>query len=209
MTSQGNYSAPTAEPIKRRQLWDLAAAILRPSPKLPPDEWARANRVYPETSGLPGPRDPSLTPYVIPVVRAVHAGLHKRVVLVCGAQMGKSLALDTPLPTPRGWTTMADVRVGDTYEVDEEGDRKDRPPSPGEAEGEANETAREETGDILCEREFHAGALPAGAQPALSARWEGRPVARPRCRPQVDPPYDASGNFFHQYYWCRFPIQLL
>ena len=79
-----------SEPLKRRQLWDLAAAILKPSPKLPPDEWARANRVYPETSGLPGPRDPSLTPYVIPVVRAVHAGLHKRVVLVCGAQMGKT-----------------------------------------------------------------------------------------------------------------------
>lgn len=79
-----------SEPLKRRQLWELVAAILRPSPKLPPDEWARANRVYPETSGLPGPRDPSLTPYVIPVVRAVHAGLHKRVVFVCGAQMGKT-----------------------------------------------------------------------------------------------------------------------
>ncbi len=26
----------------------------------------------------------------------------------------KGLALDTPLPTPNGWTTMADVRVGDT-----------------------------------------------------------------------------------------------
>lgn len=27
--------------------------------------------------------------------------------------MGKALALDTPLPTPSGWTTMGDVRVGD------------------------------------------------------------------------------------------------
>ena len=26
---------------------------------------------------------------------------------------GKALALDTPLPTPAGWTTMADIRVGD------------------------------------------------------------------------------------------------
>lgn len=27
---------------------------------------------------------------------------------------GKGLALDTPLPTPTGWTTMRDVAVGDT-----------------------------------------------------------------------------------------------
>ena len=27
---------------------------------------------------------------------------------------GKALALDTPLPTPSGWTTMGDVRIGDT-----------------------------------------------------------------------------------------------
>ena len=65
-------------------------------PRGPPDEWARANRVYAEPSGLPGPRDPSITPYIVPVERAVHAGGPKRVVMVCGAQMGKALALDTP-----------------------------------------------------------------------------------------------------------------
>src|SRR5262249_59309930 len=26
---------------------------------------------------------------------------------------GKALALDTPIPTPRGWTTMGEVQVGD------------------------------------------------------------------------------------------------
>ena len=57
---------------------------------------------------------------MVPMARPVHAGLHKRVVIVCGAQMGKSLALDTPLPTPQGWTTMGDVRVGDTL-FDEHG----------------------------------------------------------------------------------------
>jgi hypothetical protein len=35
-------------------------------------------------------------------------------VLVAGATgSGKALALDTPIPTPRGWTTMGEVRVGD------------------------------------------------------------------------------------------------
>jgi len=57
-----------------------------------PDEWGAANRVYPETSGHPGPRDPKLTPYVIAFERAVHARTHKRVVLVISAQSGKSEA---------------------------------------------------------------------------------------------------------------------
>ena len=43
------------------------------------------------------------------------AGLHggQLIVLAGRPAMGKALALDTPLPTPDGWTTMADVEVGD------------------------------------------------------------------------------------------------
>ena len=66
--------AVPSEPLKRVKAWKLAEAILRPAPRLPPDDWARANRIYPETSGLPGPRDPSITPYIVPVERAIHAG---------------------------------------------------------------------------------------------------------------------------------------
>jgi phage terminase large subunit GpA-like protein len=49
--------------------------------------------VYPETSGLPGPRDPWLTPYMVPMARAVHGGQYKRVVMVCSAQSGKTETL--------------------------------------------------------------------------------------------------------------------
>jgi replicative DNA helicase len=35
------------------------------------------------------------------------------VVIAARPAMGKALALDTPLPTPAGWTTMGEVRVGD------------------------------------------------------------------------------------------------
>lgn len=42
---------------------------------------------------MPGPRNPSLTPYVIAFERAVAARTHKRVVMVVGAQMGKSESL--------------------------------------------------------------------------------------------------------------------
>ncbi len=42
-------------------------------------------------------------------------GLHKGQMIVVAARpaMGKALALDTPLPTPTGWTTMGEVQVGD------------------------------------------------------------------------------------------------
>ncbi|MCG3040226.1 replicative DNA helicase [Streptomyces sp. S1A] len=42
-------------------------------------------------------------------------GLHPGQMIVIAARpaMGKALALDTPLPTPDGWTTMGDVREGD------------------------------------------------------------------------------------------------
>jgi len=79
-----------SEPHKRRKAWALAAAILTPSPKLPPDQWARLNRVYPETAGLPGPRNPALTPYMLPWSAAVHRGNYRRVVAVTAAQSGKT-----------------------------------------------------------------------------------------------------------------------
>jgi len=42
-------------------------------------------------------------------------GLHPGQMIVIAARpaLGKALALDTPLPTPAGWTTMGKVRVGD------------------------------------------------------------------------------------------------
>ena len=48
-------------------------------------------------------------------------GLHSGQMIIVAARpaMGKALALDTPLPTPSGWTTMGDVAVGDLlYDAD-------------------------------------------------------------------------------------------
>ncbi len=45
------------------------------------------------------------------LLNGLHAG---QLIIVAGRPgLGKALALDTPLPTPDGWTTMGDVRVGD------------------------------------------------------------------------------------------------
>jgi replicative DNA helicase len=46
---------------------------------------------------------------------ALTNGLHPGQMIVIAARpaVGKALALDTPLPTPAGWSTMGEVRVGD------------------------------------------------------------------------------------------------
>ena len=51
------------------KLHDRAENFLRPTEFLWPDEWGANNRVYPESAGLPGRRDPWLTPYMIPLGR--------------------------------------------------------------------------------------------------------------------------------------------
>src|ERR1700738_1538197 len=64
--------------------------LLEPKDRLWPDEWGAANRTYDASSGLPGPRDPSITPYTIPWIRAAASGLYEMCVFICGYQMGKT-----------------------------------------------------------------------------------------------------------------------
>lgn len=63
---------------------------MKPSERQHPDQWAARNRTYPETAGVPGPRDPALTPYMIDFGRAVASGRHPRVVGLTAAQCGKT-----------------------------------------------------------------------------------------------------------------------
>lgn len=55
-----------------------------------PDEWGAKYRRYPSSAGVPGPRDPFLTPYGVPVGRAVAERVYKRVVFVVSSQSGKT-----------------------------------------------------------------------------------------------------------------------
>lgn len=47
-------------------------------------------------------------------VKDVEAKKSPRLLLCMPPRAGKALALDTPVPTPTGWTTMGDLKVGDT-----------------------------------------------------------------------------------------------
>jgi replicative DNA helicase len=52
------------------------------------------------------------------LTNGLHAG--QMVVVAARPAVGKALALDTPLPTPDGWTTMGEIKVGD-YLIDANG----------------------------------------------------------------------------------------
>jgi phage terminase large subunit GpA-like protein len=77
---------------KRRALYGRAGWLMMPIPRMTPDLWAIRNRVYPASSGMPGPRDPSVTNYMIDWARAiaVGGGKYRCAVMVCAAQMGKT-----------------------------------------------------------------------------------------------------------------------
>ena len=55
--------------------------------------WARENRVYPLSAGLPGPRDPGLTPYIIAFERFFEDPRYEVCVLITGTQMSKTDAV--------------------------------------------------------------------------------------------------------------------
>nr|WP_281275255.1 terminase gpA endonuclease subunit [Afifella aestuarii] len=63
---------------------------MTPRPRTTPDAWAADNRVYAAHTGRPGPRDASITPYVLMPNRAIAEGRYTRIVEVMGAQMGKT-----------------------------------------------------------------------------------------------------------------------
>jgi hypothetical protein len=95
---------------------------LTPDPLLTVSEWADRYRVLSQrASSEPGRWRTDRTPYLRELLDALSpSSPYQRVVLMKGAQVGGPLALDTPLPTPAGWTTMGAVRVGD-FLFDEQG----------------------------------------------------------------------------------------
>jgi len=91
-----------------------ALAVLKPPPDLTISDWADQNRrLSSEASAEPGQWRTSRAEYQRGIMDAISDPAAETVVIMSSAQVGKALALDTPLPTPDGWTTMGDVKVGD------------------------------------------------------------------------------------------------
>lgn len=77
--------------MKRSTLYGLAAKSFWKGKSQTPAEWGAENRIYPPGSGVPGQRDPALTPYAIPFSAQFGANpKYRRVVLTTAAQMAKT-----------------------------------------------------------------------------------------------------------------------
>ncbi len=70
-------------------LYALAAKSCWTAKREAPDVWG-SRRVYGPETGVPGPRDPTITPYTIPFARQFGDPKYRRAVLVTAAQSGKT-----------------------------------------------------------------------------------------------------------------------
>lgn len=75
---------------RREELLRRFAGLIRVPEYSSPDQWAAENRVYGPTTGVPGPRDPYLSPSLVPLGKAATSGKYVRVIGVTAAQMGKT-----------------------------------------------------------------------------------------------------------------------
>ena len=88
---------------------------IRPDPNLTVSQWADRHRwLSSRASAEPGRYRTARTPYMREIMDALSpSSPAQRVVFMKAAQVGAPLALDTPVPTPFGWTTMGSIVEGD------------------------------------------------------------------------------------------------
>jgi hypothetical protein len=92
----------------------LKAQFLAPPPRIDTAEWAAQYRHIAKGPER-GPWRNERTPYLVEPMQCASAHQpFERVVLWFATQMGKALALDTPIATPTGWQLMGDLGVGDS-----------------------------------------------------------------------------------------------
>lgn len=100
---------------KLNQVLDNAMRqIMRPKPKITGSEWANKYRVLSaETATSPGPYNWKRAPYQKEWLDTMCDDHTQKVVLMTAARVGKALDTTTPIRTTSGWSTMADLHVGD------------------------------------------------------------------------------------------------
>jgi phage terminase large subunit GpA-like protein len=92
--------AHQSERERHRTLERRLAELFDLAPIVQAHTWGHENRTYPPTSGVPGKRDPALTPYIIPFERffdlpceEVPESRYETCVLITGTQMSKTDAI--------------------------------------------------------------------------------------------------------------------
>lgn len=157
---------------KAIELWRyISEHGLKPLLKLSVSSWADEYRILSVSNAEPGRWHTSRAPYQKEIMDSfTQPGIH-RVVVMSASQLGKALALDTPLATPTGFVSLRAVHPGDVL-LDENGDPctvvaktqvfKDRPCyvvsfADGNIIADENHLWPVENGDLLRTKELKAG----------------------------------------------------
>jgi phage terminase large subunit GpA-like protein len=90
-----------------------AQVHFKPPPDLKPSDWAEANVKIPIGNAVPGLIRFDNAPYQREPLNMTADPSCQRITLQWGAQVGKALDVNTPIPTPEGFTLMRDIRPGD------------------------------------------------------------------------------------------------
>lgn len=101
---------------KYKSVWDVfcdVAETLRPPERLTVSQAAEKYRYVNQPGAYVGPWLNSTVPYMVEPMDTFASRRYTGMIFVGPAQSAKPLALDTPIPTPDGWTTMGDIQVGD------------------------------------------------------------------------------------------------
>jgi len=109
-------------PHNRAALYQTFARRVRPPRVQTLSAWSDAHRMLTgKASSEIGRWRTERTPYLREVMDCLSVTSDvQRVVLRFGAQLGKALDVDTPIPTPEGWVRMGDVQTGN-HVFDEHG----------------------------------------------------------------------------------------
>jgi replicative DNA helicase len=106
--------------------------------------------------------------------------------ILAGRGFGKALALDTPIPTLTGWTTMGEVRVGDTL-FDEHGCACAVTLVAPVMLGHKCYDVVFDDGTVITADAEHEWLTWTHAARKSAARRTGKPSSKPQCQPRVSP----------------------
>ncbi|MBP8225640.1 MAG: phage terminase large subunit family protein, partial [Acidovorax sp.] len=107
---------PAKPPPAAAGIYGAIARALAPRPALTVSEWAdQERRLSSKGSAMAGQWVTAANPPLREPMDCMSVQSNVReVVMMFPVQFGKALALDTPIPTPEGWTTMGAIQMGDT-----------------------------------------------------------------------------------------------
>lgn len=101
--------ASTALPVVGEQV----KRGIKPRELLTVSQWADKYRELKSGTNAPGRWHTALTPYLAEIMDCLseHSAV-RQVTFIKSSGVGGPLALDTPIPTPDGWTTMGEIQAG-------------------------------------------------------------------------------------------------